>query len=184
MRRNLSPYWIFPGAGFLSGVASGISVALPPLGLFCPPIFFGIAITQALHRTLTPVTFWQRMALIGISVLAFALAMIGAILAIRLPGFDNGIFGGACSGAIGGGIGSFLIALGLILIVEDSKPLASLPVMTLAGMVCGALFAIVGVMISDNPADSHPLDDLIVFPLWQMGVASTIPMFRCRPLQA
>lgn len=181
MKGSPSTYPTFLVVGLLSGIASGVSVAIPPLGLFCPPVFFGVAICCAFHATQTPISFWQCVLLICVSVVAFFAAVIGAMLAVRLPGFDNGFLGGGRSGAIAGGIGSFLIALGLIVIVEDSKPVASLPIMTLAGSVLGVVFAALGIALSDHPACGHPLDDLVIFPIWQAGVALTIPLFRRNP---
>jgi len=101
--------------------------------------------------------------------------MVASMLSVRLPGFDNGLLHGACAGAIGGGVGAMVVAAVLALIVPMLSPFRVVLIVPLAGACFGALFMFCGIYLSDHTPLGHPFDDIVAFPLWQTGVAASIP---------
>lgn len=176
------PFVVFTVAGLFSGICSGLSVILQPLGIIAPGLLFGAAIGHSLNSSMTRLLPRQRIALIVASTGAYFTAMGATLLSARLPGFDNGLLYSAFAGAIGGGAGALIVATSLTVIAPILSPPRMLIIVTLAGACFGAIFMFCGVYISDHTALGHPVDDIVSFTLWQTGVASVMPFCqRCSP---
>lgn len=184
MNNTTSPCVKFTTAGFVSGWVSGVFATMPPLGLFLPGILFGVAISCAVDKSLMPLSFRQRTALVVSSITAYFVAIVVSPLPMSFPGFGNGFFSGGCSGAIAGGVGALIVAISLVVVVQVLRSISMVIVVSFAGALFGSLYVIVGVYISDHldfePLESIPWGFLVTFPLWQTGVASVIPLFRRR----
>lgn len=180
MKSTLRPIITFPVAGLVSGICSGLSSIVSPLGFLSPGVIFGIAISYAIHTTLKPLSFAQRCSLVGGSTFAHMIAIVVSLLSVRLPGFDNGFVSGALSGAIAGMAGGLGFATSLVVVVQELRSASTVLAVTLAGTVFGSLFIIVGVYIADYTAAGYPISYIVSFPLWQVGVASVIPVFHVR----
>ncbi len=180
---NTQPiFFVFPIAGLCSGVCSGISVVVPPLGVFVPGILFGFALTYSLNTSVTRLTTGQQAAIIAASSTGFIAAIIACLLSARLPGFDNGLLYSTYAGAIAGTTGAMIVAVGILFTISSMSLIRTLLFVPVAGALFGAAFMFVGVYISDHTPFGHPFDDLVSFPLWQTGVASVVP--ACQRLSA
>ena len=180
MKNTLRSVAVFPVAGFVSGLCSGLTVIVQPLGAILPGVIFGAAISHAVHTSMKPLSSSQRSLLIVGSTVAYVVSIVVSLLSVRLPGFDNDFLSGAISGAIAGAAGAFVVALSLVVVVEDLRSEYMVCAVAFTGAVFGSLFVVVGVYISDHTAVGQPFDDIVAFPLWQVGVASAIPLFRVR----
>jgi hypothetical protein len=173
-----SSWVVFALAGLVSGLISGLSVILRPIGVVAPGLLFGAALGHAIHMRITSLSYGQRAMLMAGSTCGYFAAIVAALAATRLPGFNNGLLYGACAGAIGGGIGAMIVATSLLFIAPLLSPPRTLLNMTLAGACFGAIFMLCGVYISDHTALGHPFDDIVAFPVWQTGVASVVPFCK------
>ncbi len=182
MKSTRLAFFVFPVAGLCSGVCSGISVVVPPLGIFVPGILFGLALTHSLDTTVTRLTTGQRAAIIAASSIGFIAAIITCLLSARLPGFDNVLLYSTYAGAIAGGTGAVIVAAGILFTISEMSLMRTLLLVPAAGALFGAGFMFLGVYISDHTSFGHPFDDLVSFPLWQTGVASVFP--ACQRLSA
>jgi hypothetical protein len=122
MARTRNSIVVFSLAGFVSGLASGASVLLPPLSMVAPGLLFGIAISHSFHATASVLSSTQRIRLIVASTIAFLIAIVATMLSSRLPGFDNGLFYSAIAGGLGGTAGAFVLTLAIVLLVQEMSP--------------------------------------------------------------
>ena len=175
-----SPVIVFSVAGFCSGLCSGLSVILQPLGIIVPGILFGAALSHATHTSLTSLSSGQRATLIVVSTGGYFSAIVASLLSMRLPGFDNGLLYSSFAGAIAGGIGALVVAGSLVVVIPELSTVVTLFIVTFAGAVLGSIFMLCSIYVSDHTSFGHPFDDIVSFSLWQMGVASVIPFCRSR----
>jgi len=170
------PFVAFPVAGLCSGICSGLSVILQPLGIIAPGIFFGLALAYSFETSVMRISSGQRKTIIVASTGGYIIAIVASLLSARLPGFDNGLLYGMYAGTIAGGIGAMIVATSLAVTISTLAPIRTLFIVTLAGALFGAGFMFCGIYISDHTSIGHPFDDIVSFPLWQTGVASFIPL--------
>ncbi len=177
-RATVSLIFVFARTGLASGLCSGFSVLLPPLAVLLPGAIFGVAISQSIDGSIESLRRDSKVSLVGCSTVAYIAAIVAALLSMRLTGFDNGLLSTAIAGAIAGGVGALLVALSIYVEVSRLHSRRMVLFVTLSGAVLGALVLLIGVYISDHTRFGHPFDDLVVYPLWQAGVAAAIPVFR------
>lgn len=166
----------FFAAGLQSGICSSAALIVPAAGLFLiPGICFGMALAHACNSSLTRLSTIQRQVLVVASTVAYFASVVTSLLSPRLLGLNNGPASSAQSGALAGGVGAFIVAIALAALVPAlSSPRAVLAV-TLTGAGCGVISILVGVCINEYTTFDI-LAYVLLFPLWQTGVASVIPL--------
>lgn len=167
---------VFATSGFIAGLCSGATVILRPLGVVSPGVFFGLALTYAITRSIQPLRIATRISLVACSTLAHLLAICAALLSMRLPGIGNGILSSAISGGLAGWVGATAVGFSIFVLVPRLRSMLMLGIVMLAGAIFGTLFGAVGVYISDHTTLGHPFDDLVIYPLWHTGVAASIAL--------
>lgn len=163
-------------AGLQSGICSSAALIVPAAGLWViPGICFGMALVHACDSSLTRLSKVQRQVLVVASTVAYFASVVTSLLWPRLLGLDNSPVSSAQSGALAGGVGALIVAITLAVLVPAlSSPRAVLAV-TLTGAGWGVISILVGVCINEYTTFDI-LAYLLIFPLWQTGVASVIPL--------
>lgn len=169
---------VFPVAGLCSGICSGISVVLQPLGIIAPGIFFGLALAHSINASVTRLSTGQRFSIVTVSTGGYILAGVACLLCARLPEVDSWLFQSALAGIIAGTIGAMTVATSFAFTISAMSLVRTLLIVPVAGALLGAGFMILQVYLSDFTSFGHPYDDIVSFPLWQIGVASVIPFCR------
>lgn len=176
---NLRPSTVvFPVAGLCSGLCSGISVVLQPLGIIAPGIFFGLALAHSMDTSVTRLSTGQRFSIIAVSTGGYIIAGVACLMCTRLPEVDSWLLRNALPGTIAGAIGAMIVATSFAFTISAISPVRTLLIVPAAGALLGAGFMVLSVYISDCTSFGHPYDDIVSFPLWQIGVASVIPFCR------
>lgn len=184
MKNTRLPFVVFPLAGLCSGVCSGVSVIVPPLGIIAPGILFGLALAHSLGTSVTRLTTGQRIAIIAGSCVGYVVAIVAGLLSARIPGFNNGLVYSACAGAISGGIGAMIVATSVVFATPATSRVRTLLIVPVTGALFGAGFMLITIYISDHTPFGHPFDDIVSFPFWQTGVASVFPACQQSDLKA
>ena len=173
----------FAGLGAFSGICCNFtSIAFPGTGLFTTGLFFGIVIAVALHRTVQPLGPLRVIGILLAMEASFWFAFITALLSIRF-GVSNGLTGSFTSGAMAGSVGSLVAALTLYGIVRNLRSIGTVVSITFAGSVLGGISVLISVYIADHTTAGPPWNKMILLPLWQSGVAATIPIFAKKPAE-
>ena len=174
--RSMSAQLAFPLAAVLSGFASGVSNIVPGGGIILPGLFFGIAMAFAVHHTIEAVSPVLGAVLILLSTFGFWVACITGLLTFRLTGGRNDFVSGSIAGMFAGGAGASLTAFGLAISSAYFPLMRVVIVMTLAGAAFGAVVFPVLIYLHDIGHLPHPLDFILEFVMWQVGVASVVPL--------
>ena len=178
------PLDIFILIALASGVCSGVSVIVRPLGIVVPGLCFGLALCFALRLSGVPLGLGRAAILIATVTLGYLAAFVTCLLSMRLPGWTNsGFISGCLTGTIAGGTGAAIVALSLAFVVPRLRSTAPFVLTSVTGAVFGAVLDNVGTLISDCKSLGHPIDDLITFPIWQVAVAIAIAWSLEKPGQ-
>jgi hypothetical protein len=171
--RVMSAQLAFPLAAVVSGLASGLSCLVPGFAIIFPGLFFGVAIAFAVHHKVGVLDPLMGVVLIVLSMFGYWIAGIATLLSIRFLGNGNIL---AC-GSIAGGVRACVTAVALAISSKYFQSIRVVAVTTLAGAVCGVICGGV-IYLHDHKHMPHPLDSILMFLIWQVGVASVIPSLR------
>ena len=175
--RSMSAQLAFPVAAAVSGFASGISYIVPGGGIIFPGLFFGIALAYAVHHTVEELKPAIGAVLVLLSTCGFWVACITTLFSIRLFGGGNNLASDFIAGILAGSAGASVLAAGLAISSERFQSFRFVAVISATGAVCGAAFAVV-VYLHDNAHLPHPIDFIFGYVIWQVGVASVVPLAR------
>lgn len=175
--RIMSAQLVFPLAAATSGFASGVSCFVPGGGFLFPGFFFGIATVYAVHHTIEVLNPARGAVVILLSMLGFWIGCITSLLSIRCFGGGNHLASDVVGGILAGSAGACVVAVGLALLSEAFRLFQFVALITVTGAVCGAAFGGV-IYFHDNANLPHPTDLILGFVIWQVGVASVMPLAR------
>ena len=176
--RITSPRATFIICATVSAIATGLSPLFPGAGVILPGVFFGIAIAYAINRKIEPLRPISRVLLIALSIFGYWIACVTGAVTVRLYGGENGFMAGAVIGAAAGGAGASFVAAGVAIASNYFQSMRVFVVTTLAGTTYGAVFMIASVWLRDFIHAPDSLVLVISFLIWQVGVASAIPLPR------
>lgn len=177
MQMRQSPHKLFLIASLLSGLGSSLSVAIPPVALLFPGLFFGLALAYAANRTILPLSTGQKVAIVSGTTIAYLLAILTSLLSMRVVGIGNSFEASAIPLGSAGGVGGLLIALTLAVLFEEFRLAVCIVSISIIGFFGGILFAVIATYVLDNM-----FAILVLFPLWQVAVASTIAFLHSQNL--
>ena len=165
--------------GLLSGL---ISCTLPLVfhgGSLLPGLVFGVALLMIDPNRQVPLVSWRSIGFVALSTAAFIVAGF-ASLAMTTVVSDREPVGIAIAGTVAGLMGGVLLALSYQLLIYDDVLMRPLAIVGVVSALSGALFTSIGVFLSDHPSVGHPIDDFVVFPIWQGAVAYACGRFLFR----
>ncbi len=179
--RTMSGYLAFPLAAVISGFASGMSCIVPGGGIFFPGLLFGIAVLFAVHNAAESCHPAMATIVVLFSLVGYWIACITTLLSIRLFGGGNNIASDAMGQTLAGGVGASIIAIGLAISCRSFRSFNFVALTAAAGAVCGAVCGLL-VYLHDNAHLPHPLDFILTYVIWQVGVASVMPFAKKKQL--
>ncbi|WP_146118929.1 hypothetical protein [Blastopirellula marina] len=183
MKSTDDPWVIFPFFGFASGIASGMSVLVPGLGLIAPGVLLGIALMCGFEGSGTRLSWGQRMALVIGTTIGYIAAMLTGIVIYRAHDLGNGFHAAMVHAGFAGGAGGLIVSATLALAVPSLAAFRVISIVTVAGGLFGVPFGYLAVYIADHTAAGHPWDDFVAFTIWQVGVAGAVPL-ACGPFHS
>jgi hypothetical protein len=166
---------IYFGIGLISGVVSGASTELKPLGLILPGPVFGVFFAFAsmlAERPLKLPVFFVCLAALGFFASDFAFFLS--------VGFADDIMGGrAIAGGICGGVGAFAVSIHSALFEQTFDWVLILAV-SAVGCLLGAGIMPLVIQLKDNGSVAEPLGFILLFTTWQAGTMLTLGLLRQR----
>jgi uncharacterized membrane protein YeaQ/YmgE (transglycosylase-associated protein family) len=160
---NVSVVW-FTVAGLISGSISAISIAVPPVGLFVPPLVFGIALSLA-----KGCRDWAVATLVAGCCGAWIVSLVVGALSIAMEHFPPAR--GFCSGFVCGAVGSLIIVGVYQVISPAARTLGCIALVGSSGALIAGVSVSIGIHFADHSRPPNHTPFLLLFPLWQAGVA-------------
>jgi hypothetical protein len=163
---DVSIVW-FTIAGLISGTISAVSLAAPPLGLFVPPLAFGIALSLARRCRAG-----ASAALVAGCCGAWFVSLVIGALSMGLEHFPpaRGFWSGVVSGAVGS-----LIVVGVYQAISPaSRTLRCIALVGSSGALIAGVCVSTGIQFADHSSPPNPMPHAILFPVWQAGVALSL----------
>lgn len=163
---------IYLGIGIISGIISGISTELKPLGLIIPGPVFGVSFACASMLAEKPLK-WSWL-FVCFSGFAFVASDIAFVISFA---FADEITGGrALSGAICGFVGASILAI--YSGIEQPFNWLLFFVVPVSGCLLGALTMPVVIQLRDTGSVAEPLGFTLLFTSWQAGTMLSLGLSR------